>query len=202
MRVLPYGDRAVLVEVDGPPVALRDALAAAAPTGIDELVPAARTLLVRFDPGRTDRTQVVAAVEAAAAAAAQAPRDPGPLVTLAVRYEGADLADVAALAGCSIAEVVRRHTDAEYTVAFCGFAPGFAYLAGLDPTLQLPRLATPRTRVPAGAVGIAGEYTAAYPRPSPGGWRLIGRTDARLWSLGRAEPALLVAGTRVRFEPR
>jgi KipI family sensor histidine kinase inhibitor len=144
----------------------------------------------------------VAAVETAAAGADHAPPETGPLVTLTVHYDGADLADVAQLTGYSVDEVVRRHRAAEYTVAFCGFAPGFAYLTGLDPTLQVPRLSTPRADVPAGAVGIAGEYTAAYPRPSPGGWRLIGRTDARLWSLGRAEPALLVAGTRVRFEPR
>jgi 5-oxoprolinase (ATP-hydrolysing) subunit B len=147
----------------------------------------------------------VAAVAAAAAGTAgPADRQPGvgPRVTLAVYYDGADLADVAQLAGCSVDEVVRRHSGAEYTVAFCGFAPGFAYLTGLDPSLHVPRLSTPRARVPAGAVGVAGEYTAAYPRASPGGWRLIGRTDAALWSLERADPALLVPGTRVRFEPR
>jgi KipI family sensor histidine kinase inhibitor len=202
MRTLPYGDRAVLVEVDGPPISLRDALTAADVVGIDELVPAARTLLVRYDPQRVDRAQVVAAVEAAASGAARATTRVGSLVTLAVHYDGADLAEVAQLAGCSVDEVVHRHSGAEYTVAFCGFAPGFAYLTGLDPSLRQPRLATPRARVPAGAVGIAGEYTAAYPRASPGGWRLIGRTDAELWSLGRAEPALLRAGARVRVEPR
>jgi KipI family sensor histidine kinase inhibitor len=117
-----------------------------------------------------------------------------------VRYDGPDLAAVAERAGRPEAEVIARHTAGDYRVAFCGFAPGFAYLTGLDPSLHVPRLARPRTRVPAGSVGIAGEYTAAYPRPSPGGWHLLGRTDADLWDLARAEPALLTPGTRVRFE--
>jgi 5-oxoprolinase (ATP-hydrolysing) subunit B len=199
MRLLPYGDRAVLVEVDGRPAALREALAGQ--PGLEDLVPAARTLLVRFDPSRTDRVAVHAAIEAAAAAAgADTDTRAAQLVTLPVRYDGPDLEAVAELVGCSTDDVIARHLRCEYIVAFCGFAPGFAYLTGLDPRLHVARLDSPRASVPAGAVGIAGEYTAAYPRPSPGGWRLIGRTDAALWELARPDPALLMPGTRVRFE--
>jgi 5-oxoprolinase (ATP-hydrolysing) subunit B len=203
MRLLAYGDRAVLVEVDGRPAALRAALqqALAGHPGVEDLVPAARTLLVRYDPSRIDRATLDAAIEAAAAGPEpDRPDADRPLVTVPVRYDGPDLAAVAELAGLSTDEVIARHVRAEYVVAFCGFAPGFAYLTGLDPSLQVARLDSPRAAVPAGAVGIAGEYTAAYPRPSPGGWRLIGRTDAALWDLGRPDPALLTPGSRVRFE--
>ncbi len=121
-------------------------------------------------------------------------------MTLPVVYDGDDLATVAEYAACAIDDVVRRHLAGEYTVAFCGFAPGFAYLTGLDERLHVPRRASPRTAVPAGSVAIAGEYTAAYPRPSPGGWQLLGHTTATLWDTDRPDPALLVPGTRVRFE--
>jgi KipI family sensor histidine kinase inhibitor len=121
-------------------------------------------------------------------------------VTLPVRYDGADLDAVAAASSLTASEVVRRHSSATYVAAFCGFAPGFAYLTGLDPALHLPRRSTPRTRVPAGAVAIAGDYTAVYPHPSPGGWHLLGHTDAPVWDVERPRPNLLVPGTRVRFE--
>ena len=101
--------------------------------------------------------------------------------------------------GLSVAQVIAAHSSAQWTVAFCGFAPGFAYLTGGPPELQVPRRATPRKQVPAGAVGLAGEFTGIYPRPSPGGWQLIGRTDARLWDLQRETPALLQPGQAVRF---
>jgi KipI family sensor histidine kinase inhibitor len=126
----------------------------------------------------------------------------GAVVELPVRYDGADLIPLAAELGCSPEALLQRHAAGEYTVAFCGFAPGFAYLSGLDPALHVPRLASPRTAVPAGSVAIAGEYTGVYPRSSPGGWRLLGRTDAVLWDLDREPPALLTPGTRVRFVPR
>jgi KipI family sensor histidine kinase inhibitor len=122
-------------------------------------------------------------------------------VELAVNYDGPDLVRVADEVGISVAELVRVHADADYTVAFCGFAPGFAYLAGLDPTLRVARLAQPRTSVPPGSVGIAGDYTGVYPRSSPGGWRLLGTTDAALWDTRRTPPALLTPGTAVRFRP-
>lgn len=192
----PYGDRAVLLE-DDEPVRLLAALRAQ--PGVISVVPAARTVLVRFDPARTSDAAIADAALSVERMAA--PPAPPAAVELAVRYDGADLEAVAAEARCSVAEVVARHSAAEYTVAFCGFAPGFAYLTGLDPVLHRPRLATPRTSVPPGSVGIAGEYTGVYPRSSPGGWRLLARTDAELWDLDRDPPALLVPGARVRFRP-
>lgn len=194
-KVLPYGDRAVLLE-DGDPLRTADLLRAL--PGVEEVVPGARTVLVRFDPARTSPAALTAAT---ARPASSAPAGALPLVDIAVRYDGPDLAAVAAESGLGVDEVIARHAGAEYRVAFCGFSPGFAYLTGLDPALHLPRLAEPRTRVPAGAVGIAGEFTGAYPRLSPGGWRLLGRTDAPLWQLDRDPPALLVPGVRVRLHP-
>jgi KipI family sensor histidine kinase inhibitor len=128
--------------------------------------------------------------------------DDGPLVDIPVRYDGADLGSVAALWGVSAEEVVRVHSGVEHRVAFCGFSPGFAYMTGLDEEYHVPRLAAPRTSVPAGSVGLAGPYTGIYPRMSPGGWQLIGTTDVRLWDLEREPAALLTPGTRVRFIPQ
>jgi KipI family sensor histidine kinase inhibitor len=196
MRVLPCGERALLLEPESRSdvLPLRRRLAGIA--GVEELVPAARTLLVRIDPEAFDRTAFDSLL-------GDLPDDPAPATTaaleLAVRYDGADLGLVAETARCSVEDVVRRHTGTEYVVAFCGFAPGFAYLTGLDPVLRQPRLSEPRTVVPAGSVGVAGEFTGVYPRSSPGGWRLLGRTDARLWDVERPHPALLTPGTRVRF---
>ena len=177
---------------------LHAALRTGAPAGVTELVPAARTLLVRFDPGATDAERLGAAlreVEFSPGAPAT-----GELVEIPVVYDGEDLDAVAAHAGLSRAEVVAAHAEADYVVAFCGFAPGFGYLSGLDERLHVPRRASPRTRVPAGAVAIADRFAAVYPRPSPGGWQLLGRTDLTLWDAERDPPALLVPGTRVRFE--
>lgn len=201
MNVLPYGDTAVLVEPDDPAavLALRDA--AADISGVLEVVPAARTLLVRFDPRAISTTAVRAAIESATVTPADRAAD-RQVVELTVHYDGADLDAVAAEVGCSVTALVQRHSAPEYTVAFCGFSPGFAYLTGLEPAIHVPRLASPRTSVPAGAVAIAGEFTGVYPRSSPGGWRLLGRTDAALWDLHRTPPALLTPGVRVRFVPR
>jgi KipI family sensor histidine kinase inhibitor len=202
MRILPCGSGAVLVELDDldAVAGLHAALAADPPAGVVELVPAARTVLVAFDPRATD----AAGVEAALRAVEWAPgaRADGPLVEIAVVYDGEDLEAVAAEAGLAVAEVVELHAGGEYAVAFCGFAPGFGYVTGLDERLHVPRLDTPRTRVPAGAVAIADRFTAVYPRASPGGWRLVGRTDATLWDTERDPPALLAPGTRVRFVER
>ncbi|GAA3308229.1 hypothetical protein GCM10020295_69690 [Streptomyces cinereospinus] len=123
------------------------------------------------------------------------------MVELPVRYDGPDLADVAALWGVSEPEVARIHAGTEFRVAFCGFAPGFGYLTGLPPHCHVPRRATPRTAVPAGSVALAGPYTGVYPHASPGGWQLIGSTDAVLWDPARVPAALLSPGTRVRFVP-
>lgn len=119
-----------------------------------------------------------------------------------VAYDGADLDPLAKALNLSVEALIRIHSEASYEVAFCGFAPGFAYLAGLDPQLHVPRLATPRPEVPAGSVAIADSYSAVYPQASPGGWHLLGRTETRLFDIDRAEPALLQPGTRVRFAPQ
>jgi KipI family sensor histidine kinase inhibitor len=193
MTARPVGDRALLVDTDDPH-ALAVAVERAAPAGVEEVVVGAATVLVRHS-ATTDQhalTAALAAIRPAAAVPAE-----GPSVVLDVVYDGPDLGAVAAGAGLSEAEVVARHTAPTYSVAFCGFSPGFAYLAGLDPLLHVPRLASPRTRVPAGSVAVADRWTAAYPRESPGGWRLLGRTAAPLWDLERDPPALLAPGTRV-----
>lgn len=204
MRWRRCGADAVLVEVGSlaEVAALRGALLAAADRGalpdLVELVPAARTVLVTVRPG-SGGLAALRAVLADVDLTRRDDRDPRE-VTIPVRYDGPDLALVAETAGLSEAEVVALHSGAEYAVAFCGFAPGFGYLTGLPEPLRQPRLATPRTVVPAGAVGIAGEFTAAYPRATPGGWRLIGRTSVTLFD-PRADPAALLSpGDRVRFE--
>lgn len=170
---------------------LRDTLDAQA--RIEDLVPAARTLLLI---GRDAHRWAKWACQQSLAGRARASRE---LIEIEVRYDGADLEVVAQHAGLSVAQVIQAHSQAQWTVAFCGFAPGFAYLTGGPPELQVPRHATPRKQVPAGAVGLAGEFTGIYPRSSPGGWQLIGRTDAVLWDLQRQTPALLQPGQAVRF---
>ena len=124
---------------------------------------------------------------------------PGLHVELPTSYDGEDLDDVARRWDMTRAEAVATHVATEFVVAFVGFVPGFAYCTGLPAELAVPRLDRPRARVPAGSVGLAGDYTGVYPSASPGGWRLLGRTDAVLWDTARREPALLVPGTRVRF---
>ncbi len=114
-------------------------------------------------------------------------------------YDGPDLEDVAGLWGVEPAEVVARHTRLELVSVFCGFAPGFAYLSGLPREWAVPRLDSPRSRVPVGSVALADTWCGVYPTASPGGWRLLGRTDATLWDVHRDPPALLAPGTRVRF---
>jgi KipI family sensor histidine kinase inhibitor len=199
-RVLPCGERAVLVELDDldAVLGLHAALREDSPAGVTELVPAARTLLVGFDPRATDAERLASAL--GAVEFSPGPHAEGELVEIPVVYDGEDLDDVAAHAGLTRAEVVAAHTGAEYVVAFCGFAPGFAYLTGLDERLHVPRRDSPRTSVPAGAVAIADRFSAVYPRPSPGGWQLIGHTEATLWDVDRDPPARLVPGARVRFE--
>jgi 5-oxoprolinase (ATP-hydrolysing) subunit B len=199
MRLLPYGERAVLVETDAGRVLALSAAASRLP-GVVEVVPASRTLLVEFDPAVTSAGQIGDALRSAEAVGQ--PAQGGEPVEIPVRYDGADLEAVAREVGFSAHEVATRHAAATYLVAFCGFSPGFAYLTGLDPALHVRRLPEPRTAVPAGAVGLAAEFTGVYPRSSPGGWRLIGHTDARLWDVARVPPALLTPGTSVRFVPR
>ena len=194
----------MLIEVDSLDEvdAVRAALAGAAESGrlpgLAELVPAARTVLAAMRPGSNGLAalrEVLAGIDVTASIG----RDSREVV-LPVYYDGPDLELVADTAGIGVAEVATLHSGVEYSVAFSGFAPGFGYLVGLPDVLCQPRLDRPRTKVPAGSVGIAGEFTGAYPRSSPGGWRLIGRTDAVLFDSHRDRPALLSPGDRVRFE--
>lgn len=161
---------------------------------VTEIVPAARTVLL---DGVADRASL--ARELAGWTPPAHPPADGPLVTVPTVYDGADLAEVAELWDVSPEAAVRIHTGAEYRVAFCGFAPGFGYLTGLPARYEVPRRATPRSAVPAGSVALAGPYTGVYPRSSPGGWQLVGRTGLPLWDTGREPAALLSPGTRVRF---
>jgi KipI family sensor histidine kinase inhibitor len=191
----------MLVELDSlaEVEALHGALLVADLPDVVELVPAATTVLIAGRPGSDGLSRARAVVEAADLSHPpfRTPRQ----VRLPISYDGPDLELVASTAGLSVDEVVALHSGAEYTVAFCGFAPGFGYLVGLPEPLQQARLENPRTRVPAGSVGIAGEFTGAYPTASPGGWRLIGRTTAILFDAKRSSgPALLAPGDHVRFE--
>lgn len=179
-------------------IGLHAALRSERPDGVIDLVPAARTVLVTFGPA-TSFARLVDEIGRREVQTKGADAAAGETVELAVTYDGPDLADVARLTGLTVDEVVRRHEAGDYVVAFAGFAPGFAYVVGGDPVLHVPRRDTPRTRVPAGSVALAGEFTGVYPREGPGGWQLIGRTDAILWDIDRDPPARLVAGTRVRF---
>lgn len=200
MDILRCGVEAALVELDDRDqvLALHASLRASPPDGMLELVPAARTLLVRFDRRRTGFARIAESIAAVPPVAAD---DHASVeVLIPVRYDGADLTEVASATGLTRAEVIRRHTAARYRVAFCGFAPGFAYITGLDPALHLPRRATPRTAVPPGSVALADEYTGVYPRSSPGGWRLIGTSELSVWDLERDPPTVLTPGCLVRFE--
>jgi KipI family sensor histidine kinase inhibitor len=201
--LLPYGQSAVLVELaaSGDVLPLRDALVGQRHPAVLAVVPAARTVLVEFRPGVAEVDELHSLIQRCLSQPASPPdaRQPEPAVELAVRYDGADLESVARQCGMGVEEVIRRHCAADYTVQFCGFAPGFGYLSGLDPALRLPRLARPRPVVPAGSVAIAGEFTGVYPTSSPGGWLLLGRTDAALFDLDRQPPALLRPGAAVRL---
>lgn len=199
MRVLPYGNEAVLAEFD----ALVDVLGFTAdlettpPLGVIDVVPAARTVMIWFDGTVTDVERVRRDLLARDVVAQELPE--GDEIQVPIEYDGADLSFVAELTELSESEVVRRHCGATYAVAFIGMAPGFYFLAGGDPSLQVPRRPSPRTSVPRGAVGLAGEFTGIYPKKGPGGWQLIGTTPAELWDGTRYPSALLAPGTRVRF---
>ncbi|HEY2060243.1 MAG TPA: 5-oxoprolinase subunit PxpB [Amycolatopsis sp.] len=197
MRWRRYGEQAALLDCDSldQMSAARATVEAAAIPGVIELVPGARSLLVVAEPPVLDRVRTLLDGADLAHPPSGSPRE----VTLDVRYDGEDLAMVARAAELSEKDVVGLHTGAVYTVAFTGFAPGFGYLTGLPAALRQPRLESPRTRVPAGAVGVAGEFTGVYPRASPGGWRLLGHTAATLFDPAMDPPALFAPGDRVRF---
>ncbi|GGV65311.1 allophanate hydrolase [Streptomyces pilosus] len=199
--MLPVGRDALLVEVSSGDEAqalhaelLRRRAEGSLRAG--EIVPAARTVLLDgvSEPGRL-------AAELTALRLPPVPPRAAETVEIPVRYDGPDLADVAAHWGVPAGEVARVHAAAVFRVAFCGFAPGFGYLTGLPARYDVPRRPTPRTAVPAGAVALAGPYTGVYPRSSPGGWQLIGTTDLVLWDPARVPAAVLTPGTRVRFVP-
>lgn len=199
--IMDYGDRALLLEcASGDDVlALTDAVRDAHLPGVIDVVPAARTVLVTLrDPALQATTRSrLAGIDVIAAGRQVA--DHRHRVVIDVVYDGPDLATVADHLAMAIEDVIDAHTRTPWRVGFCGFAPGFAYLIDGDPRLNVPRRAEPRSRVPAGSVALAGHFSGVYPRDSPGGWQLIGRADAVLWDINRAQPALLTPGTWVQF---
>ena len=207
LRVRPFGESALLVElgdrIDASLVARCRALADAwEALGHGPAVPAYASVVLRFDPLRLDIARAeLEALRSAEAAPARGP-EPGRLIEITTHYDGPDLAETASRSGMSADELVARHTAREYEAFFLGFLPGFAYCGPLDTRIVAPRLERPRERVPAGAVAIADGQTAVYPLDSPGGWRLIGRTELRLFDPQRDPPALVRPGDRVRFVAR
>jgi len=219
-RVEPFGDAALLVTFGETPDPEFNRRARSVAEAIEALrvvdrrfgraVPAHASVLIPFDPielppaeARSVATRLAGEV-AASPVAARIARQVRPVIEIPVRYGGGDGPDLEALAelhGLTPMDVVELHAGAEYGVYFLGFAPGFGYLGPLPAELATPRLATPRQRVPAGSVGIAELQTAVYPFAMPGGWRLVGRTEAAMWDLRRDPPALLAPGDRVRFVP-
>jgi len=199
--VLDYGDQALLLQFDNTTdvLAWAAALREAALPGVLDIVPASRTVLLKLDGPRQQpavrRRLRALRVDVGVVATAPAVE---PMV-IDVVYDGADLAEVADRTGLTTAQVINAHTATPWQVGFGGFAPGFAYLVGGDPRLSVPRRSEPRSSVPAGAVGLAGEFTGIYPRRSPGGWQLIGHTDVVLWDIDRPDPALLTPGMWVQF---
>lgn len=199
MRFLPVSLTVLIVELKDldETLALFASLEAKPVDGIVDVVPAARTLMIRFRPEIHAAETIAAEISKRDLSAKIPPSDM--LVEIPVTYDGEDLRDVAELTGLSIAEVIERHTASEFTVAFCGFAPGFGYLVGGDPALQVPRRQSPRTKIPAGSVALAGAFSGVYPQASPGGWQIIGTTPIKMWDLTREPPALFQPGYRIRF---
>ena len=203
-RVIAYGPEATMVDglVAGEAAVVRTAIlhtCAEQRVSINDVVAGARSVVVTHP---RDNAEVVRALLSSIEVSDAVEISPvvAPSVTLAVDYSGPDLDYVAQQCGLTSQEVITLHSGAKYVVEFCGFSPGFAYLTGLPAVLHLPRRATPRPRVPRGAVAIAAQYSAVYPRESPGGWHLLGVTDHELWNMTRDQPATLTPGTMVSFE--
>ncbi len=209
MSVRAAGDAALLVEAGAEPGAaarLRAVILGQNFPGIADVIPGAETVLVIFEPGRVGLQGLAGRLRALVADGVDGVSErqgagEGGVIEIPVVYDGPDLDEVAGLTGLSREQVIERHAAAEYLVGWLGFSPGFGYLTGLDPELHVPRRDSPRTSVPAGSVAIAGPLAAVYPSASPGGWRLLGRTAARLWDDRREPPAVLAPGRRVRFRP-
>jgi inhibitor of KinA len=209
-RVVPLGDSCLSVvfeekidpDVNRRAVALAAAIERQSRAGIRDVVPAYHTVAVYFDPLRVDRQELMRELGQKAESEGRSSTSDGALVEVPVHYgedQGPDLSSVAAFAGCSEDEVVRIHTSRIYRVYMLGFLPGFAYLGSVDPRIAMPRLDTPRLKVPAGSVGIAGIQTGIYPCDTPGGWRIIGRTGVRTFDPAKSEPFLFEPGQRVQF---
>jgi len=199
MRFLPVSRDTIMAECDNldDTLALFHSMSRAAISGIAEIIPAARTLMIRFKPALLTQNDLIHLVTAQDISQKQVTS--GNIIEIPVHYNGEDLDEVASLLGLSVEEIVRRHTGSSYCVAFTGFAPGFAYLSGGDPVFDVPRRKTPRMRIPAGAVGLAGTFSGIYPQASPGGWQIIGVTETAMFDLARHPPALLQPGDQVRF---
>jgi KipI family sensor histidine kinase inhibitor len=201
LRVLDYGDHALLLECESTAevLAWTAALRDADLLGVTDIVPASRTVMIKVDGARylpvtrqrIDKLRVVPEDDIVAPGTAD--------IVIDVVYDGADLDEVGRITGLGAPGVVAAHTGSPWRVAFGGSVPGFAYLVGGDSHLEVPPREEPRTRVPAGSVALAGEFSGVYPRESPGSWQLIGRTDARLWNIDRDGPALLAPGMTVQF---
>jgi 5-oxoprolinase (ATP-hydrolysing) subunit B len=197
VRLIPYGTQALLAEYP----TLSDVVAAAAAVraadfaGIDEVVPGARTVLVQFTGHEPSGLREILTAEH------EQVQVDGQLIEVPARYDGPDLVEVAQRSAMSVEEVISLHSGTEFVAAFCGFAPGFAYLSGLPAALHLPRRPSPRPLVPAGSLAMASEFTAVYPTASPGGWHLLGTVTIPMFDLGRDPAALISPGARVRFVP-
>ena len=198
--VRAVGTRAVLAELSGTQdvLALQALLLERPLPGQQDVLAAAETVLVKADSPASARRIAARLLQLDLTAPVQLD---GGLVVIDTVYDGEDLAEVGRLTGLGTEGVIAAHSGQVWTVAFAGFAPGFGYMVGENQQLEVPRRSSPRTAVPAGSVALAGNYSAVYPRRSPGGWQLIGRTNARMWDLDRDQPALAAPGHRVQFRP-
>ncbi len=206
MRIAPFGESAILVtfaDAIDPAANVRARALADAweDTGLGRAVPAYASTLLRFDPLVLAPDAAARRARGLATRAKASPVSSGRLIEIPATYDGPDLAEVARLSGLGASELVALHSAREYVAYFLGFSPGFAYLGDLDPRIVAPRLDAPRPRVPAGSIGVAGNQTCVYPHSTPGGWRLVARTDVALFDARRDPPSLIAPGDRVRFVP-
>lgn len=202
MRFLPVNLSHLLVELSSlkETLALYEAIKHADIVAIQDIVPAAKTLLIHYTPWLITAEALALSLRKLEIKSVSSRQSRS--LTIPVNYQGEDLYEVAELLGITPCEVINRHTEQTYQVAFTGFAPGFAYLVADETQLYVPRRKTPRTRIPAGSVGLAGEFSGVYPQQSPGGWQLIGTTEIKMWDLARQQPAFLLPGNEVHFVDR